>query len=511
MLNFVLRRLASSVAVLLVATFLVFVLADIAVDPLDDLRTSTAPNKEAQIAERVALLELDKPSPVRYLSWLGGVTGCAIGKCDLGMSWRINQPVSDVLGSALVVTLKLVTVATVLAIILGVLVGVVSALRQYEGFDYGIIFLSFLLYSLPTFWVAVLLKQWVAIGFNDFLRGATIAPAAIAGIAIVLGIIFSSATGGVWRRRLVVFGSSAAVVAAILTYISATKWLLDPSFGPVVILLSGLGIAYAVTSISTGVRNRRALYSAMTTAVLGAALWFPMQIVFRSASGGLVAGLAVACVVVGVVIGYAWGGPDRGQSARTAAIVAVFVGLLIFFDRLMQAWRPYSESSVINGRPIPTIGSETPGLTGSYWVVTLDQLTHLLLPTLALILISFAGYTRYQRASMLEVMNQDYVRTARAKGLTERTVIMRHAFRNSLIPLATIVPIDIAALLGGAIITERIFGWSGMGTMFLRSLDRAELDPLMIYVLIVGGVAVLANFVADLVYAALDPRIRVNA
>jgi len=90
-------------------------------------------------------------------------------------------------------------------------------------------------------------------------------------------------------------------------------------------------------------------------------------------------------------------------------------------------------------------------------------------------------------------------------------VIMRHAFRNSLIPLATIVPLDLAALLGGAVITERIFGWSGMGTMFLKALDQAELDPLMIYVLIVGAVTVLANFAADLVYAALDPRIRVNA
>ncbi|NLF03992.1 MAG: ABC transporter permease [Actinomycetales bacterium] len=511
MLNFVLRRLFSSVAVLLVATFLVFVLADIAVDPLEDLRTSTAPNKAALIAERTQLLGLDQPSPVRYLSWLGGVAGCAIGKCDLGMAWRTNQPVADVLGSALVVTLKLVTVATVLAIVLGVLVGVVSALRQYEGFDYGIIFLSFLLYSLPTFWVAVLLKQWVAIGFNDFLQDATISLPAILAIAIVLGIIFGSAVGGEWRRRFIVFGVSAASTIAVLSYISATKWLLDPALGPVVILVTGLGIAYAVTAVSTGVRNKRAMYTAMTVAVLGAALWWPLQFVFQQANGALITGLAVVAVAVGVVVGYAWGGPDRGQSARTGAIVAFLVAGLIYFDRLMQAWRPYSESSVINGRPIPTIGSQTPNLKGSYWVVTLDQLTHLLLPTLALILISFAGYTRYQRASMLEVMNQDYVRTARAKGLTERTVIMRHAFRNSLIPLATIVPLDIAALLGGAVITERIFGWTGMGTMFLKSLDNAELDPLMIYVLIVGAVAVIANFLADLVYAALDPRIRVNA
>src|SRR5690606_24096641 len=199
----------------------------------------TAPNKEAVIAERIALLDLDTPSPVRYLSWLGGVAGCAVGKCDLGLAWSTNQPVSELLASALIVTLKLVAAATVLAIVVGVLVGAVSALRQYEGFDYGIIFLSFLLYSLPTFWVAVLLKQWVAIGFNDFLRAATISPLAIAAISLVVGIVFSSAAGGHWRRRLLALGASSVVVAAVLASISATKWLPDPTLGPVVLLASG--------------------------------------------------------------------------------------------------------------------------------------------------------------------------------------------------------------------------------------------------------------------------------
>ena len=511
MLNFVIRRFLSSVAVLLVATFLIYVLANFAMDPLEDLRTSTAPNKAALIAQRTADLQLDVPSPLRYLDWLQGVGGCLIGQCDLGEAWRTGQAVSTVLASALIVTLKLVTVAVLLAMILGVSVGVVSALRQYSGFDYGIIFLSFLLYSLPTFWVAVLLKQWVAIGFNDFLADPTLSPWVILGAAAVVGVIVTAAIGGDLRRRLTTFGLAGGATAAVLTYVSATHWFSDPGFGPVVIAVTGVGIAYGVTLVSTGLRNKRALYSAITTALLGAVLWFPLQLAFRSATSLMILGFAVLTVAVGIGIGLAFGGPDRGQSARTAGIVGVLVGILIFADRILQAWAPYSGSSVIGGRPIPTIGSETPGLAGSYWSVQLDSFTHLLLPTMALILISFAGYTRYERASMLEVMNQDYVRTARAKGLTERTVIMRHAFRNSLIPLATIIPLDLAALLGGAIITERIFGWSGMGTLFLRSLAQSELDPLMIYVLIIGSVTVIANFVADLLYAALDPRIRVNA
>ena len=126
-------------------------------------------------------------------------------------------------------------------------------------------------------------------------------------------------------------------------------------------------------------------------------------------------------------------------------------------------------------------------------------------------LISFAAYTRYSRSSMLEVMNQDYIRTARAKGLTERRSWSRHGFRNALIPLATIVPIDIITLIGGAVITEAVFARPGMGQLFVRSLNDAEIDPVMAYLLIVGDLAIIANIVADIIYASLDPRIRVNA
>jgi peptide/nickel transport system permease protein len=141
----------------------------------------------------------------------------------------------------------------------------------------------------------------------------------------------------------------------------------------------------------------------------------------------------------------------------------------------------------------------------------IDAFTHLLLPTVALLLIGFAGYTRYARASLLEVLNQDYIRTARAKGLTERTVVMRHAFRNALIPMTTLVAFDFAAVIGGAVITERVFAWSGMGNLFISSLARVDLNPVMGFFLITGTLAIFFNIVADLVYTLLDPRIRVNA
>jgi peptide/nickel transport system permease protein len=138
-------------------------------------------------------------------------------------------------------------------------------------------------------------------------------------------------------------------------------------------------------------------------------------------------------------------------------------------------------------------------------------MVHLILPTVALTLISFAGYVRYSRGTMLEVLNQDYIRTARAKGLTERTVIMRHAFRNTMIPLTTIMVADFAGIIGGAIITERVFGWTGMGTLFNKAIVGFDLNLLMGVFLVTGTLAILANLAADLLYSALDPRIRVGS
>ena len=111
---------------------------------------------------------------------------------------------------------------------------------------------------------------------------------------------------------------------------------------------------------------------------------------------------------------------------------------------------------------------------------------------------------------MLEVLNQDYIRTARAKGLSERVVIVRHALRNALMPLASVVPVDFITLIGGAVITETIFSWAGMGRLFIDSMNNQEVDPVMFYIMLTGALAMIANLVADFLYAIIDPRIRVN-
>lgn len=505
-LTFLGRRLLSSAVVLLGATFIVYMLLAYSLDPLEDLRTSTAPNKEALIQARVMALDLNTPPVLRYFSWLGNLfTG------DLGTSWVTGQSVTSMLSTAVPSTVKLIAASTLLAIGLGVLVGIVSALRQYTRFDYSVTFFSFVLYSLPSFWVAVLLKLWGAIGFNDFLADPYIPPLWIGILSVVSGVLWSSIIGGSWITRLVSFCASTIVTALSLVVISTTDWLLDPSLGLIGVVALGVGIAFAVVALTAGLGNRRVLSASLTTVAIGGALYFPLQYAFVNATWLMIFGLAVCAVVVGLVVGYLFGGYDRVVSMRAAAVTAIGVGMLIYVDRVMAVWLAYTNASQINHRPIATIGSQTPGLSGDFWVTSLDTFTHLLLPTIALILISFASYTRYSRASLLEVMNQDYIRTARAKGLPERVVTTRHAFRNALIPLATIVPLDIATLFGGAIITERIFAWSGMGALFIKALGAKDADPIMGYFLVTGTLLVLANIVVDFVYAALDPRIRVNS
>ncbi|MYM19746.1 ABC transporter permease subunit [Brevibacterium sp. 5221] len=514
MIKFLAKRIASSVLVLIVVTFLLYVLTDLAIDPLQELRTSTSPNKEADMAARTQQLHLDVPSPLRYLWWLGGVGGCFIGRCNLGSSWKTHQTVLDMLPGAVGTSLKLVFAATIVAILIGVVVGLISALRQYTTFDYVITFVTFLMYSLPVFWVAVLLKQYGSISFNNYLQHPRPNWPLIIVISIAAGLFWMGAMAGSLRRRLINLAAATVITFAALTYVFTSGWLQHPGLGLVGSLVIALGAAVLVTHLSTGLNNRRSLYAALTTAVvMGGAVYYGMQWFyhFYNPTVWLIALLTILAIAVGVGIGLAFGGPDKWQSARTAGIVALIAGVVIFIDQAMQYWAKYSKMSQISGRPIRTIGAGEPGLEGNFWIHTVDNYTHLILPSIALILISFATYTRYTRGSMLEVMNQDYIRTARAKGLSERTVIMRHAMRNALLPLAAVVPVDLMTIIGGAVMTETVFGWSGMGKMFADGLHQADIDPIMAYILIVGILSILANVVADFVYGILDPRIRVTA
>jgi peptide/nickel transport system permease protein len=137
-----------------------------------------------------------------------------------------------------------------------------------------------------------------------------------------------------------------------------------------------------------------------------------------------------------------------------------------------------------------------------------DLARHLILPALVLGLGSIASWSRYLRSSLLEVLSQDYVRTARAKGLPETRVRRRHMLRNSLIPIATLIGLDLHALVSGAVITESIFGWPGMGRLFLEALNNRDYPVQMAGLMMSAALLVAGNLMADLAYVALDPRIR---
>jgi peptide/nickel transport system permease protein len=137
-----------------------------------------------------------------------------------------------------------------------------------------------------------------------------------------------------------------------------------------------------------------------------------------------------------------------------------------------------------------------------------DRIEHLILPAAVLSLLNIALFSRFMRSSLLEVLGTDYMRTAAAKGLSFRTILFKHGLKNALIPVVTIVALSLPSLLAGAIITETIFAWPGMGRLFINALNQSDLALLMGYLLLVAFLVVFSNLFADVVYAWLDPRVK---
>jgi peptide/nickel transport system permease protein len=133
---------------------------------------------------------------------------------------------------------------------------------------------------------------------------------------------------------------------------------------------------------------------------------------------------------------------------------------------------------------------------------------HMVLPVATLSFVYFAAYSRYVRSSMLDVMSMDYVRTAKSKGLPRRQVIYIHALKNAALPIVTVIGLDLPFLLGGAIVTERIFGWPGMGRLFLDHLSRGDTAVVMGILMMIATAVILFQIITDVTYAWLDPRIR---
>jgi len=186
-----------------------------------------------------------------------------------------------------------------------------------------------------------------------------------------------------------------------------------------------------------------------------------------------------------------------------------WLGLMfIYIFAVLLHWLP--AQGIVSVRDWP------PFNTPQYWDAFAEQPLkaigdigrHLVLPVTVLVLVNIAGDSRFVRASMLETLNQDYVRTARAKGLKSRTVIMKHSFRNAMLPVVTNVALELPFLFSGAIVTETIFSWAGMGLLFIEGVNARDYFLLMGLILITSFLVILFNLVADVLYAVVDPRIR---
>jgi peptide/nickel transport system permease protein len=173
----------------------------------------------------------------------------------------------------------------------------------------------------------------------------------------------------------------------------------------------------------------------------------------------------------------------------------IALGLIFLFAVSFRQWGlPY----------LPIAGMYAPSEPNTFE----NLVRHMILPITSMVVVSAAGYMRYVRASMLETLESDYVRTARAKGVHPRRIVLLHAFKNASIPLITLIGLDLGFILSGTVIIEEIFVWPGMGRLFIDSLNRSDYSVLMGIVMLTAFTVIFFQIVTDLAYAAVDPRIK---
>ncbi|MER7203484.1 peptide ABC transporter permease [Streptomyces sp. CB01635] len=217
----------------------------------------------------------------------------------------------------------------------------------------------------------------------------------------------------------------------------------------------------------------------------------------------------IAGTVVGVIAG-AWTAvrqyrlSDRALTLASFALLSTPVFLLAVLLKIGAIWFNQRTGTEL----IQFTGEKSPGVDSGFWAVLKDRSVHLLLPTISIALGAVAGYSRYQRSAMLDVLGADYLRTAQAKGLTRRTVLLRHGLRTALIPMSTFFSYGFLALFTGATFTETIFGWHGMGEWFVSSIGKNDVNSVVAVNVFAAVVVLLSGFLADALHAALDPRVR---
>jgi peptide/nickel transport system permease protein len=229
--------------------------------------------------------------------------------------------------------------------------------------------------------------------------------------------------------------------------------------------------------------------------------------------------MILAAVVIAVILAIIVGVIGAVRQYKPSDYVFTFIAYLLialpvfWFAALLKEFVAGGINDLFGTQVLYTIGEETPGLSlyASGWELWKDRLGHLVLPTISLALLTFAAWSRFQRAAMLDVLGSDYMRLARAKGLTYRRTVLKHGLRNALIPLTTVVALGIGTLFGGAIITETVFVWHGMGEYLIQDgIHNNDINVVLGWLLVSAVFVVVFNLIADLLYAVLDPRIRLS-
>ena len=215
--------------------------------------------------------------------------------------------------------------------------------------------------------------------------------------------------------------------------------------------------------------------------------------------------------VLGVVVG-AWGAIRQYRlSDRLITVLSLLVlSTPTFVVANLLILGALRVNSVLGVQLFEYTGETSSDVAGGALHQFVDRLQHLVLPTFTLALASIAGFSRYQRNAMLDVLGQDFIRTARAKGLTRRQALFKHGLRTALIPMATLFAYGVSGLVTGAVFTEKIFGWHGMGEWVVQGIATQDTNIVAAITVFSGATILLAGLLSDVIYAALDPRVRVQ-
>lgn len=220
---------------------------------------------------------------------------------------------------------------------------------------------------------------------------------------------------------------------------------------------------------------------------------------------------SVIGTIVGVVVG-AWGAIRQyrfsDRAITMASLLVISAPTFVIANLLILG--ALKVNSILGVQLFEYTGETSSDAVGGWWSQFVDRVQHLVLPTFTLALASIAGFSRYQRNAMLDVLGQDFIRTARAKGLTRRQALFKHGLRTALIPMATLFAYSVGGLFTGAVFVEKIFGWHGMGEWVIQGITTQDTNIVVAITVFTGVTILLAGLLSDVIYAALDPRVRVR-